>query len=83
MIAGMNVEPFDLAVKSYMKRAPFRPFVIEMKHGESITVTHPEAVATHVGLAVFWNQAEGHVLFDADSVARITDAKRPKKSAKP
>ena len=75
----MITETFEKSLKSFQRRAPFRPFLMELKSGSVLRIEHPEAVATYYGSAIHMSRTSDYTLFDADSVAKLMD--EPKASA--
>ena len=45
----MFPENFSNALRAFARRAPFKPFVVELVSGERIVVEHPEALAFRGG----------------------------------
>jgi len=73
----MTPEAFSRTLPAYAKRAPFRPFAIELVSGHSITVRHPEAVAIWDNIIVYRNErGEFHVL-DFQGICRLYDLTLP------
>ncbi|HYR57336.1 MAG TPA: hypothetical protein VEO95_01855 [Chthoniobacteraceae bacterium] len=70
----MELNVFDQSLKELSRRAPFKPFVVEMSSGSSIEVKHPEALAFHEGLAVYISTGGVPMFFDHTSVTRLIGA---------
>jgi hypothetical protein len=58
----MTAEEFDQTMRSFVKRQPFAPFVVELLNGERIVVPFPE-VAFGGGVAGFRSDEDGLVDF--------------------
>jgi hypothetical protein len=63
----MTEEAFDQTVRSFVKRRPFMPFVVELLDGRRIIVPHRH-VAFGGGVAGFLSRKEGLVGFSKDDV---------------
>ena len=44
---------FERIVQQLHRRAPFRPFVVELLNGDRVEVDHPEALIVRAGTAIF------------------------------
>ena len=67
----MTPKSFRIALRSFARQRPFRPFLIEFSSGNHIRVPHPEAVSYHGSLLVF-RSAEGvYALFECHEVTRV------------
>jgi hypothetical protein len=66
----MTEEEFDQTVRSFVKRRPFMPFVVELLDGRRITVPHRH-VAFGGGVAGFLSRKEGLVGFCKDDVRSL------------
>ena len=71
----MTKKFFETSLRAFQIREPFKTFVIELVSGGEIFVRHPEAVATHVGSAVFFAPDGAITIFEASSVNRLADAR--------
>jgi hypothetical protein len=69
----MVAETFDLTLRSMIRHAPFRPFVIELVSGTRIVVTHPEALMYQGGTAVYLSRGDAMSIFDHEGVVRLTE----------
>lgn len=69
----MERDNFMRALRSFARRAPFRPFVVELVSGSRYLVEHPEALAFNGGTAVYLNPFGEWSVFDHQSVAQVTD----------
>jgi hypothetical protein len=71
---------FERTLRALVRRAPFRPFTVELVSGARIKVDHPEALVFRGGLAVYINTQGGPTLFDHESVSQLigkTDGQSP------
>jgi hypothetical protein len=48
----MVKENFERRLRAFARRAPFKPFVVELISGTTIQVDHPEALVSRGGVAV-------------------------------
>jgi putative addiction module component (TIGR02574 family) len=64
---AMTPEQFDMELRTWTKRRPFLPFVVELITGERITIEHP-GVAFGGGVAGFLSPEEGLVDFGCEEV---------------
>jgi hypothetical protein len=69
----MTAETFTHSLRVFVRRIPFRPFVVELMSGGRITVVHPEALAFDGGKAAYISPEGGFTLFDHESVSRLED----------
>jgi hypothetical protein len=70
----MTHQNFKIAVRSFCRRRPFQPFLIEFFSGARFLVTHPEVVQSHNGLISVTSSQREHHLFEAASVCQVLDA---------
>jgi hypothetical protein len=66
----MTAEEFDQTMRSFVKRRPFFPFVVELLNGERIVVPFPE-VGFGGGVAGFRSDEDGLVDFAHHEVRSI------------
>jgi hypothetical protein len=77
----MTNQSFERGLRAFQKRAPFRPYRIELTSGSDFQVDHPEAlVVLRGGLAVFVSADGTPTLFDHEGVAQLTDAAKSRSS---
>ena len=69
----MKREQFEQAMNAMLKRQPFRPFVIEMDHGEQFVVGQPEAVHHHAGSALYFHPNEAFDFVDPENVKQLLE----------
>ncbi|MSU76547.1 MAG: hypothetical protein EXS16_00475 [Gemmataceae bacterium] len=72
----MDAKAFDLALRSFANRRPFKPFVVEFSSGTRLEVEHPEALVTRHGVAIHFATDGNPTLFDQDSVSQVTGIKK-------
>jgi hypothetical protein len=69
----MKREDFEHAVTALLRRQPFRPFVIELDHGERLVVGQPDALKHHAGSAIYF-RPHGHFDFvDPENVKQLLE----------
>jgi len=69
----MSTDAFDRALRAFQRRAPFRPFTVELMTGTNFQVDHPEALVFRNGTAVFIPAHGPLTIFDHESVSRLID----------
>jgi len=69
----MTLENFEVCLRAYAKRRPFKPFLIDFMNGPTAKVTHPEAIRIRKRVIHFTTPSNEHHLFDGDSVCRFRD----------
>lgn len=73
----MERESFERSLSAFSKRAPFRPFVVELINGHIIQIDHPEAVVARGPLAIYFSPGGDLTVFDHEGVARIETIPKP------
>jgi hypothetical protein len=68
-------DAFRLALEAFMRRRPFRPFIIEFHSGRRLLIEHPEALLHRGQLLHFLSPGEGarNYVFDSSSVSLVRD----------
>ncbi len=69
----MTINEFELALRNFCRRRPFRSFLIEFSSGHQMMARHPEAVDLRRGLFVLRSPDGGYAVFAAESVVRVLD----------
>jgi hypothetical protein len=69
----MTEDQFDAPYLGFCRRRPFRVFLIEYTSGNQLQITHPEAIRREATLYVMRRPDAGHVVFAAETVARLLD----------
>ena len=59
---------FERILPQLHRRAPFRPFVVELLNGDRVEVDHPEALIVRAGTAIFVAADGTPTWFDHESV---------------
>ena len=77
----MTAHNFEQTLRAFQRRAPFRPFTVELVSGDRIQVDHPEALVIRKGLAVFIDSAGIPSLFDHEGVSQVSGEAQFPKSA--
>lgn len=67
----MQTEAFERSLRTFVRRAPFQPFTVELTSGTRFQVTHPEVLAFNGGLAVYIGTDGTPSLFDHESVSQL------------
>jgi len=76
----MTSKHFERTLRAFQKRAPFRPFIVELVSGDRFQVDHPEALVLRDGVAVFIAAGGKPTLFDHDGVCQIFGQQTPRTS---
>lgn len=63
---------FERGLQQLHRRAPFRPFVVELLNGDRVEVDHPEALIVRAGTAIFVAADGTPTWFDHESVNSLT-----------
>ena len=77
----MEKDGFESALRSFARRTPSKPFVVEMVSGTNLLIEHPEALITRGHVAVYIDKDNEITLFDNSSVSKfttLTDTAAPK-----
>ena len=69
----MSPAQFDIALRAFCRRRPFRTFLIEFSSGYQLAIGHPEAVRNEAQLYVTRCPDASYVVFPAESVSRLLD----------
>lgn len=67
----MTPKNFERTLRAFQRRAPFRPFTVELVSGDRFQVDHPEALVLRDGVAVFVAAGGVPTLFDHESVSQV------------
>jgi hypothetical protein len=67
----MDRDTFDGTIRTFMRRAPFRPFTVAMVNGDRLEVDHPEAVVVRDGVGMYIAPGGIPVVFDHEGVSQI------------
>jgi len=67
----MTLDHFQTTIRAFQRRAPFKPYVVELVSGDRITVDHPEALVVRGGVAVFVNTTGAPTIFDHEGVSQV------------
>ena len=70
----MQPDTFELSLREFSHRTPFKPFFVELVSGRRFTVDHPEALVFRAGSAVFIDHRGAPSIFDHESVSRLVGA---------
>ena len=69
----MKETSFQKTVLAFVRRRPFKPFVVELVSGDRFVVKHPEAVAVGGAAAVYLNPDGEFAFFDSSTVSQMTE----------
>jgi hypothetical protein len=72
----MTADAFRRALRAFCRHAPLAPFIIEFQTGDSIEITHPEAVMIDRRLAIATQPDRCQRLFDSSSVCQLLNVPR-------
>lgn len=70
----MKETSFQKTVRAFVRRRPFKPFVVELLSGDRFLVEHPEAVMVGTETAVYLNPDGDYAFFDSTAVTQVTEA---------
>lgn len=73
---------FDKTLRAFQRRAPFKPFTVELVSGHRFQVDHPEALVLRDGVAVYVAKGGVPTLFDRESVSQVTAESHRQNGAK-
>jgi len=69
----MTTEMLRIALRGFVRRRPFLPFLIELVSGDRFLVTHPEAVDQVREFFVYRGPDRRQRVFGAAGVAQLLD----------
>jgi hypothetical protein len=67
----MTAEHFQTTIRAFQRRAPFKPYIVELVSGDRVRVDHPEALVIRGGVGVFVTAAGAPTIFDHEGVSQI------------
>ena len=67
----MTAEDFQTTIRAFQRRAPFRPYIVELVSGDRVRVDHPEALVIRGGVGVFVAASGAPTIFDHEGVSQI------------
>lgn len=73
----MTKKEFEVALRAFVKRRPFKPFLIEFLSGDRLLITHPEALDIQAGFYVHTRKNQGHRVFTSGGVCQLLHAYKP------
>ena len=68
---AIDRETFDVTIRSFKHRTPFRPFTVSLANGERLVVDHPDALAVRDGVGIFVGPDGVPAVFDHEGVAQV------------
>jgi hypothetical protein len=69
----MKRAEFDQVVRSFWKRKPFQPFVIEYEDGQRFIVKDPDAFGCYAGSATLFHPDGSLDIIENEEVSRVVD----------
>jgi hypothetical protein len=69
--SDMTADNFERVLRAFQRRAPFKPFGVELVSGHRFEVDHPEAMVLRAGIAVFIAADGTPTLFDHEGVSQV------------
>ena len=70
---AMGYAEFHETLPKFKHRQPFRPFVVELRNGETIPILEPIGIGMAGRFASFYPKDGSRILITYDQVARIAD----------
>ena len=70
----MTTEHFQTTIRAFQRRAPFKPYVVELVSGDRVKVDHPEALVLRAGVGVFVDAKGAPAILDHEGVSQIFEA---------
>ena len=67
----MTAEHFQTTIRAFQRRAPFKPYIVELVSGDRVRVDHPEALVIRGGVGVFVTAAGAPIIFGHEGVSQI------------
>ena len=68
----MEAANFERALRTFARRTPFQPFIVELVSGTHLQIDHPEALAFRGPVAVHIDKNYEYTLLDHTSVSKVT-----------
>ncbi|MFM9960289.1 MAG: hypothetical protein ACKV2Q_03590 [Planctomycetaceae bacterium] len=69
----MKDDAFQKSLRAFVRRRPFKPFVVELVSGDRIVIQHPEALAMNGTAAFYLNPDSEYAFFDSSTVSQLAD----------
>ena len=70
----MTDEELEAALRTYNRRRPFRPYLLEFVSGIQVRIENSEAIARFNKLWLYRGPQKSQSLFPSSSVCRLLDA---------
>lgn len=67
----MTAEHFQTTIRAFQRRAPFKPYGVELVSGDRVRIDHPEALVIRGGVGVSVSAAGAPTIFDHEGVSQI------------
>jgi len=68
----MDRASFEVALRGFINRTPFRPFVVELVSGARLLMHHPEALVVRNNIAIHFSPDGEWNVFDHEGVSQLT-----------
>jgi hypothetical protein len=69
----MTLQEFEIAYRSFARRRPFKPILVEVMSGDRVRISHPEALVRRNALLYFVGPGYHARLFASTSVCQLLD----------
>jgi hypothetical protein len=69
---SMEAEAFERALRTFARRKPFQPFLVELVSGTNMLIEHPEALIFRGRVAVYIDKDNEITILDNTSVSKLT-----------
>jgi hypothetical protein len=73
----MTQKEFSAALGAFVRRRPFKPFLIEFFSGDRLLITHPEVLELRSGLYIHPTAGYRYRVFVCTSVCQLLDPPEP------
>jgi hypothetical protein len=73
----MEPANFARALRGFCRRQRFFPFFVQLTTGDTILISHPEALVIRDGIAMLMRKDRGYRVFDSTSVCQLYDQPLP------
>jgi hypothetical protein len=67
----METDNFEQTLRTFLRRAPFRPFTVALVNGDRVEIDHPTAVVVRDGVAIYLGPGGVPVIFDHEGVSQF------------
>ena len=70
----MTNKELEVSLQAYLRRRPFRPFLVEFFSGTQVQVDYPDAIVSVNRVWHYRGRRKAQALFPSSSVCRLLDA---------